>query len=625
MRRNYSTLALAAALMAGGCAMSSNVAAAQISVSATSFNFGNDTLGTSEVMTVATVSNKTSSAAPVVLSYSGNSSFTLVSAQSCSVSVAANGSCNVVVNYTPNRLGGQNGVVAVKFPNAPGKSTSIAISGNAPSIAAGSVTTTAHPLVANYTITPPFPANVTVEFGPTTSYGYSTSAVTSPASGGPVSVLVAGMKANSTYHMRAVLNLIGGGTYYDADKTFTTGSIPAGLFPKVTATTTPGLNAQEGIELIDDAVGAYPTYVAYATDLSGNVIWYYAAPDWQNTTILYPIKPMPNGHFLMQLDPVSQSVLATQPTASTLNTLREVDLTGAKIRELTMTDLNKKLAAKGWNIHLQVFSHDVDILPNGHFLVICAVLKTFDNLAGFKGPQQVLGDVVVDLDENFNPVWLWNEFDHFDVNRHPYSFPDWTHSNGLAYSTDDGNFLISMRHQNWVAKVNYQDGNGDGSVIWKLGYQGDFKLIGGTEPQDWFYAQHNPAFFSPNTTGSFSLGLMDNGDDRIFNDGSSCVVNAGSYCYTTIPVFQVDETAKTATLTFHHILDPSLYSFFAGDVELLNNGHVEYNLAGIHAGSLIVEETMTSHPQTVLQMQTVGMDTYRGFRIPSLYPGVNWP
>ena len=30
------------------------------------------------------------------------------------------------------------------------------------------------------------------------------------------------------------------------------------------------------------------------------------------------------------------------------------------------------------------------------------------------------------------------------------------------------------------------------------------------------------------------------------------------------PVFQIDENAKTATLTFHQILPANLYSFFGG-------------------------------------------------------------
>ena len=63
----------------------------------------------------------------------------------------------------------------------------------------------------------------------------------------------------------------------------------------------------------------------------------------------------------------------------------------------------------------------------------------------------MLGDALVDLDQNHNPVWVWDTFDHLcsatvttpclDINRHPLDFPDWTHSNALVYSPDDGNLF----------------------------------------------------------------------------------------------------------------------------------------------------------------------------------------
>ena len=106
----------------------------------------------------------------------------------------------------------------------------------------------------------------------------------------------------------------------------------------------------------------------------------------------------------------------------------------------------------------------------------------------------VTGDVIIDLDQNHKPVWLWNEFDHLDVNRQPMGFPDWTHTNAVIYSADDGNLIISIRHQNWLVKIDYANGTGAGDILWKLGYQGDFTLVGGTDPTDWFYAQHGPSF-----------------------------------------------------------------------------------------------------------------------------------
>ncbi len=232
-------------------------------------------------------------------------------------------------------------------------------------------------------------------------------------------------------------------------------------------------------------------------------------------------------------------------SAGTLSVLREIDLAGNIVQQVTLDELNQRLPAAGFNLQLADIHHDVTILPNGHFLLIASLFKQFAPVMGETGPQNVLGDAIIDLDADMNPVWVWNEFDHMDVNRHPYLFPDWTHTNAVVYSPTDGNILVSIRHQNWVIKVNYADGTGDGSILWHLGEGGDFTLMNGTDPTDWEYAQHSPAIVGNNSAGTFQLTLMDNGDDRIFPPGVTCGTGSAPPClYTTIPIFQIDEAAK---------------------------------------------------------------------------------
>jgi hypothetical protein len=232
------------------------------------------------------------------------------------------------------------------------------------------------------------------------------------------------------------------------------------------------------------------------------------------------------------------------------------------------------------------------------------------------------------------PVWAWNEFNHLDTNRRPYQYPDWTHTNAVIYSKDDGNLIISIRHQNWLVKIDYNNGAGAGDILWHLGYQGDLALMNadGTSDStntDWFFAQHGPSFVSANTSGKFSLVLFDNGDDRgvaVPVTGGTCGVSGQPACFSTVPVFSIDETAKTATF----IVNPTThdYSNFGGNAEVLQNGNVEYDecntsLSPFDNGA-IYEVTQTSTPQTVWQMSILGQDIYRGMRIPSLYPGVQW-
>jgi len=434
--------------------------------------------------------------------------------------------------------------------------------------------------------------------------------------------------------MQATVAFSNGITANDSDHTFTTQALPANLHLQVTATTTPGMTPQSGLELLNPLVGV-PTGVI-VTDLSGNELWTYIDPGNISLNFIYGVKMLPDGDILMVIGPNTPVILTGPVPDGTINEIREVNLAGDTVREINIDDLNSELAAASCaecNVTLESFHHDVTPLPNGHWLVLAtrteALSPTSTPPLTNESPQSVLGDVIVDLDQNLQPVWAWNEFNHLDPNRHPYMFPDWTHTNAIVYSKDDGNILVSMRHQNWVVKVNYANGTGDGSILWHLGEGGDFTLVGGTDPTDWQYAQHAPSFFSTNTTGVFSLGLMDNGDDRIFPTGVTCGSTGAPPClYSTIPVFQVDETAKTATLTFHQILPANLYSYFGGNAEQLANGNVEYDLCalgnGAGVGAAVYEVTQDASAQTVWNMQVTGTNLYRAFRIPSLYPGVQW-
>lgn len=178
---------------------------------------------------------------------------------------------------------------------------------------------------------------------------------------------------------------------------------------------------------------------------------------------------LPNGDILLAVGPTSSIPLTQAIAAGTPTAVREINLATDIVKQVTITGLNSSLAAAGYsNLTLQTFHHDVTPLANGHWLVLANTLKQV-TLSGASAPTTVLGDVIIDLDTKLNPVWVWNEFDHLDVNRHPYMFPDWTHTNAVVYSPDDGNLIVSMRHQNWVVKVDYNNGAGQGDILWRLG------------------------------------------------------------------------------------------------------------------------------------------------------------
>jgi len=518
-------------------------------------------------------------------------------------------------------------VVKITASSLGGSSRNAAASAAATVVAPGSLASTNHPQVALYRITLPHDAEVYIQFGVTTEYGLMTWTQPTPSGGGAVSILVAGMLANTTYHMRANVQFSDGSQFLDADHTFTTGGLPALAgyqFPQLTVATTSGLAPQSGVELLDLVLGKQPEVVV--TDITGNVIWWYLYTGSAADTV-QPIKMLPNGHFLLVITPTSSAVLRPPPPPGTLAVVREIDLAGDTIREISLDTLNSRLVSNGFDLVAATIHHDILPLPNGHWILLVNSTKQFTDLAGIPGPTTVLGDAIVDLDANWQPFWIWDSFDHLDVNRHPMSFPDWTHSNAILYSRDDGNLLLSMRHQHWIVKIDYKDGRGTGDIIWRLGHGGDFTLQNGTDPTDWFYAQHNPSFITPNTTGTFSLMMFDNGNDRLFPAGVTCGSSGALPClYSTVPMLQIDEAAKTASLLFHYTTPH--YSLFGGNAEQLGNGDIEFNESSLGLTSpfraAVFEITQQPNPQIVWQMSITGSFAYRAFRMPSLYPGVQW-
>jgi arylsulfate sulfotransferase len=479
------------------------------------------------------------------------------------------------------------------------------------SFSGGTVSSSNNPQVALYNVVAPLGSTVQVQFGTTTNYGLTTWAQAAPAGGGLTGVFVAGMRANTTYHMQATLRLAGGQQIIDSDHTFTTGDLPANLIPALTVPQAAGTAVAPGVELLDLFTVPKNQLAALATDLAGNVIWYYAMNPKE---VPFPIKPLPNGHMLVVV------------SGGVSSEIREIDLAGDVLYRLTLTDINKGLASIGASFQtLATLHHDVLPLPNGHLILLASYNPP---LPDGSGVSPVTGDAIVEWDPQKQlPVWTWSTFDHIPQSHAPVSSTDWTHANAIIYSPDDGNLMMSMRNQNWVVKINYQDGSGDGRILWHLGPDGDFSLPGGQAPLEWNYGQHYPTVLSPNSAGLFQLMLFNNGNNRLVDaSGHVCGAVGFTQCYSSVPIFELNETTKSAQVLWESNLSPH-FSICCGNASQLSNGDVEYDVAfdvNTPNESFIQEITQEMTPQLLWQMNVTGQLMYRGFRIPSLYPGVEW-
>lgn len=479
----------------------------------------------------------------------------------------------------------------------------------------GTVSASLNPLVATYTLTAPLGTSVQIQFGTTTNYGLTTWSQAAPEAGGQISMLVAGMRASSTYHVQAIVHLPDGSTVLDSDHVFTTGALPASVLPNITLQQTAGMAPASGVEMLDlIEQTSQTTLTAVVTDLQGNVIWFYPMqPDEP-----FPIKLLPNGHILL-VEEMHQLA-------------QEIDLAGNVMWQLSIADIQQRLAAVGVNWPLAIgagaMHHDIQKLPNGHLILLVNYTQT---LTDQPGSPTVTGDGLIDWDPQNGPVWTWSAFDHIPLTHAPNGTSDWTHANAVVYSPSDGNLLLSMRNQNWVIKIRYENGAGNGDILWHLGPDGDFTLPNGQQPMEWNYGQHYPTFQGTSTAGVYPLMFFNNGNGRLNSSNVPCGTSGGETCYSSVPLFQLNEyTLQAEVLSEYRPISPNqlpAFSFCCGDTIFLPNGNLEYDLAldqNTPGASYIQEISQDQNPQLVWEMNIFGQLAYRGFRIPSLYPGVSW-
>ncbi len=230
------------------------------------------------------------------------------------------------------------------------------------------------------------------------------------------------------------------------------------------------------------------------------------------------------------------------------------------------------------------------------------------------------------LDQNVQVAWVWDSFDRLDVNRGPVlgevlnpgaadpdaavpNLPavDWLHANAVSWSPEDRNLVVSMRHQDWVVKIDYANGAGDGHVVWRLGQGGDF-AVNSTDPNPWFSHQHDAHYIDDHT-----LILFDNGNTRRASDPNA---------HSRGQVWKIDEQTMTATLVFN--VDMGNYSPKFGSAQRLSNGDYSF-LSGAQGTppnqfGQTIEVRPDGSKAYVLELNKL---EYRSFRVQTLYAWIS--
>jgi arylsulfate sulfotransferase len=429
-------------------------------------------------------------------------------------------------------------------------------------------------------------------------------------------VYVAGMRADTEYRMRAEVITNGkvtSGNYLP----FHTGMLD-GNFPPVLVTTPAAKQDSSEPVIIFSAASMGPGTRPFATDLQGRVIWYLRSNDFLT-------RVLPGGRFLSLADGVN-----AVNDARDQQVLKEFDVAGNVVRETNIGVIAEQLESHG--IHsdchksgrecVSGFHHEAIRLPNGHTLAVAGIERMMPTgTQGSKLPVDVLGDLIIDLDQDFQVAAVWNGFDHLDLNRKSLydstchtggggcpavlladEANGWTHTNSIAYIPSSGDLLISQPEQNWVLKIDWKDGKGSGKVLWRLGKDGDFK-VDSNDPNPWFAYQHD-AGFEP--ADSNILTLVDDGDTT----GKDAKAGVRGQ------VWKLDEQNHVATLIYNAPL--GVHTFCCGSIQSLKNGGYS-SVAGAPLPLQGRTAETDKDGKVVFAIDIVGDIDYRSFRVADMY------
>lgn len=496
---------------------------------------------------------------------------------------------------------------------------------------------------------------------------------------------IAGMYPSTAYNMFAQVNT-GGNIVNGPAVSFSTGPMPSSVPSPKFLVTTAGSPTDPNRVILHGlySVGIGTTYPVVATDLAGNVIW-YNYPNDQGHTIMMT-RPLASGFLADESGP------SWDPGVQAYQTLRQFDWAGNIVRETNIGILEQQLRALGnpdaascasiptpppvGAACIGIFNHEAtQTLPNGYTALLVDVERIFP--AGTQGdtsglPVDICGDMIVVLDQNWNAVWYWDSFNPLGGGNGYPQMPitrtavldeqcagkgsgclsvflvrqgvaphahDWLHGNALYYwphdgaappSTAPGDLIWSSRHQDWVLKIDYQDGAGAGDIKWRLGPSGDFFFVNSyNDPWPWFSHQHEIAI---ENGGLGVFDAMDNGNTRLSPPSGAGSSTGGvpglgsdcgpSDCHSRGMAFTLDESAMQVMPVLS--VDLGVYSSAMGSAQLLADGNYYFLAAIVGGGASLngydIEIQPVAGTDTGTQVLNIsGPPGYRSWQMPNLY------
>ncbi|MEO0322646.1 MAG: aryl-sulfate sulfotransferase [Myxococcota bacterium] len=361
------------------------------------------------------------------------------------------------------------------------------------------------------------------------------------------------LRAETAYELSVEVVSPGGTRGTPALENFTTGALPED-FPPVDVEVLDGAAMAPGLTLfgVRRWTPSQDTGWGYllALDAEGQVVWYVPTNRPPG-----PVAVRPNGNIVMGYANTSMTELTTL---------------GEELWDRRAADIGT-----------DTFHHENQLLPDGTILALSSELRS---ISGYPDDQtfDVIGDTVVVVNADATEVMTeYSVFDILDPLRQRPGFnatfwnnvysevsestKDWTHGNAVVVDPTDGNWVLSLRHQDWVAKMDASNGD----LIWRFGFEGDFTMSG-----DGVFPFHTHA---PEFDDAGRMLIYDNGNNR---EGLA----EGEDPFTRAVEYELDRETMTATQLWEYRGTAPYYAPFVGDADRLANGNVL-----ITDGGLIVE------------------------------------
>jgi len=323
-------------------------------------------------------------------------------------------------------------------------------------------------------------------------------------------------------------------------------------------------------------------------------------------------------------------------------------------RAVTPAGLIVEKTNNGWDLKDETFTvkdsfnnstgggfngHDMDVLPNGHALVLSGETRSVDmsQYFPFGRPDAVLSSAVIqEIDANKRVVFQWRALDHLPITDSladvDIASVDLNHVNTIAIDPLDNNYLISLRTMCQILKISRTTGE----VIWRLGGKhSDFTFIGE-------HPENAPYYFM----GEHQMHRLINGNLTFFDNGTIQMVGTNTptpRAYSRAVEYHLDEVNMTATLVWEYRHSPDISTPSEGSVQRFRNGNTlvgwfsaatdgvkpilteidnqknvvfELTAPGFKAQSILIKKVWNSP-------DLIHGDTYQNIAAGQAYPAVN--